>query len=71
MAKLLDSKNDDDLTAWGADADVFVPQQRRASLMSLQAQGSAVGRRISSLGSLHHAGHSESTSPSIVPHGSS
>ena len=47
----------DEYGQWAADADVFMPEARRASLLSA---GSVAGRRISSLGSLHHAGHSES-----------
>lgn len=50
-----DAASYDEYGQWAADADVFVPEQRRASIMAVP---SAVGRRVSSLGSLHHAGHS-------------
>lgn len=50
-------EGDDDLKQWAADDDVYVPEARagRASILSVP---SAAGRRASSLGTLHHAGHS-------------
>jgi len=52
---------DQELAQWAVDEDVFMPESRRASILSAAPAGSVVtGRRLSSLGSLHHAGHSES-----------
>ena len=50
---------DAEMDQWAADADVFMPEARRASLLSA-GSAAAGGRRVSSLGTLHHAGHSES-----------
>jgi hypothetical protein len=67
MAKVASQLEDDvgDFVL-GSD-DIYVPAARRASIMSAarSAVGSGSGshapgaRRLSSLGSLHHAGHSE------------
>lgn len=53
-----------DVNAWSAENDdVYVPQGRLASSLCVMSEagvaGAEVSRRLSSLGSLHHAGHSE------------